>query len=49
LQKHSEFKPTKPLSREKFVLMAKNDSAGTTPKLKVVKSRFLLLEESEGV
>jgi hypothetical protein len=29
---------------EKFVLVTKDDSAGTTPKLKVAKSRFLLLE-----
>jgi hypothetical protein len=44
LQKHSEFKHTKPLSREKFVLVTKNESADTTPELKVAKPRFLLLE-----
>jgi hypothetical protein len=44
LQKHSEVKHTKPESRQKLALMAKNDSAGTTPKLKVAQSQFLLLE-----
>jgi hypothetical protein len=44
LQKHSGFKHTKLLSREKIVLMTTNDSVGTTPKLKVAKSGFLLLE-----
>jgi hypothetical protein len=44
LQKHSELNHTKPLSREKFVLMTKNDSAGTTPKLQFAQSQFLLLE-----